>query len=851
MDPDPLDRWNDGASESESDSNRTFAAFEGSQVAPPKPKPRERSPEEPGGTVAQDRSLETPAETGATDRSLETSAQTEARPMSWSGPETPSGLRTPSTARTKRSSSGYGSGSGSSFIGEWDDDEALPADADGNLFGKYHVIRKLGGGGMGYVLLVEHVGLRQPRALKIIKSEVADNETNRLRFQQEAIILAKLSRHPNAVVVYDTGFVGKFAYIDMDFQEGQTLRQRLEQTGPMPARDVLWILGEICAVLGEAHRQKIVHRDIKPQNVMIVPDASSPRGERVKVLDFGIAKIVREAAGETYASLTQDHMGVLGTIPYSSPEQLGLLETGETQSVVDHRSDIYSLGVMLYEMLAGARPFTGTQTKILYDHAHTAPPSFAELVPGVAIPPEVEAVVRRCLEKDPAERHQSVRELFENFSKAAGVEPALETILPVAYKPRAEEELPVVVAKPSFLEDLSTFLARHQRAVRGGLAAAAIVLVALAALAIRNRLPGPPPPQPIAEWLRGQGFEPDLKGGLGPGGWPRRIQEISGVPRRRKVLAGKYYIPEGFEPDSPSGTETKTGLPKVLVREGRRFILLDGDTFVMGNFNALRKDKEPVTFDRDEGPAHQVTLPSFYLQETEVSIGEFELFCADTTRKRIEFDVKPFFDEWNRFAQARREKRESLRGYPATGVSRRMAEEYARWIGGDLPTEAQWEFAARSGGKPRRYGWGDDPESVVETANVSSPEAGPFPVDSDNNKDKTEQGIYNMAGNVREWCRDAWGIYSSKPEVNPARLPAEGQVDPYYVIRGGSYETPTETARATWRSEQGTQHAPYIMKADGHQKDLGFRVVVDVMEYPADLGAQPQTQTTASRETRR
>jgi serine/threonine-protein kinase len=319
------------------------------------------------------------------------------------------------------------------------------------------------------------------------------------------------------------------------------------------------------------------------------------------------------------------------------------------------------------------------------------------------------------------------------------------------------------------------------------------------------------------------------------------------------VLDGKYYIPEGFDEDSPAGRDEKTGLPKALIRDGRRFVLIEGDKFLMGDFNGKRAKNEQITFDRDEQPGHSVTLSSFYMQETEVSIGEFERFCADMVRNRTDFDVQSFFDEWKRLADLRHQDKNLLLGLPATGVSHRMAEAYARWIGGDLPTEAQWEFAARSRGKPQRYGWGDDPSSVEETANVSNPEGGPAQVDYDKTSDKkakdvTKQGIYCLAGNVREWCRDVWGTYSPKDAVNPQGKPAGGQGDPYYVIRGGSYETPRETARATWRSEPGIEGAPYILKADGHQKDLGFRVVLEVLERQepaATAGA------TAWRETRR
>ena len=307
-------------------------------------------------------------------------------------------------------------GSGTAFFNYNDDPEAIPADSNGYLFGKYRVIHKLGGGGMAFVWLVEHVRLEQKRALKIIKSEVAEKPANRLRFKQEAKILAKLSRHPNAVPVHDTDMVGRFAYIEMEYLEGKTLRDCFTQDEPLPLTEVVWILRELCDVLGEAHDLGIVHRDIKPQNIMIVDDPSS-RERRVKVLDFGIAKILKDAAPDT-GLMTMHTEAYMGTVPYSSPEQLGVTLDGQKEPTVDHRSDIYSLGVLLYEMLVGKRPFSGDQTKLMYAHAYTPPPSFAEHAPNADVPGPVEEVVLRCLEKNPANRPQSARELFDSFQAA-------------------------------------------------------------------------------------------------------------------------------------------------------------------------------------------------------------------------------------------------------------------------------------------------------------------------------------------------------------------------------------------------------------------------------------------------
>jgi formylglycine-generating enzyme required for sulfatase activity len=179
-----------------------------------------------------------------------------------------------------------------------------------------------------------------------------------------------------------------------------------------------------------------------------------------------------------------------------------------------------------------------------------------------------------------------------------------------------------------------------------------------------------------------------------------------------------------------------------------------------------------------------------------------------------------------------------------------MAREYARWIGGDLPTEAQWEFAARSRGKPRLFVWGNDVErlkSASSAANVGGGREGPFQVDFEN-QDETEQGIYHLAGNVREWCRDAWWVYSSDPRKDFVKEPESGEKDPDYVIRGGSYMTLSETARTTWRSGEGTRGSAYTMKDDQSEEDLGVRVVLEILECQPDLGAQPRA--TASREAR-
>ena len=341
---------------------------------------------------------------------------------------------------------------GSSPSLSYDAEDSLPVDEDGVAFRKFRILRKLGSGGMGAVWLVEHLVLKSELALKVIKSEVAENPINLDRFLREARILARLNEHPNAVPVYDANIEGKFAYIAMTYLRGETLKQRLDDIGRMEPRDVAWFLDEFCSILAAAHQLRIVHRDIKPHNIMIVPDPTSARGERVKALDFGIAKIIKDTALDT-ASQSLQTVGHVGTYPYSSPEQLGLPLPGRREAApIDLRSDIYSLGVVLYEMLVGIRPFSGVATKILYDHVHTPPRRFADVAPTVEVPAAVEAVVRRCLEKDPAERPQSVLELLKDFREAVEIDPDTSPI--PGREAMSDEE--TQIALPPLSEELAS-----------------------------------------------------------------------------------------------------------------------------------------------------------------------------------------------------------------------------------------------------------------------------------------------------------------------------------------------------------------------------------------------------------
>jgi serine/threonine protein kinase len=288
------------------------------------------------------------------------------------------------------------------------------------LFNKYRVVRRLGEGGMGEVWLVRHLDLDVDRALKVIISAVAFNSDHRARFRREARVMAKFS-HPNAVTVHDAVVRpdGNTAYIEMEYVRGRSLKDVLVPGVPMPLDWTSMIIAQLCNALQVAHEHGIVHRDLKPSNLMLLDDQPEGR-EHLKVLDFGIAKVLGGDLGDSDGLVSRTGMP-LGTPLYMSPEQIDA-----DPQAMDARCDIYSVGVILYELLTGQRVFEGPFHKLIYQHVHVPPPPFAEKNPDLELPPEVEAVVLRCLEKDPARRPPSARALAEEFLHAAN--PALPLV---------------------------------------------------------------------------------------------------------------------------------------------------------------------------------------------------------------------------------------------------------------------------------------------------------------------------------------------------------------------------------------------------------------------------------------
>jgi serine/threonine protein kinase len=307
----------------------------------------------------------------------------------------------------------------------------------GRQIGHYQVLSLLGAGGMGEVYLARDTRLDRTVALKILPANVASDQDRMRRFVREARAASALN-HPNVATIHDVGEADGVSFIVMENVEGQTLASMIEDH-PTEPEEIIQIGLQVADALAEAHARGITHRDIKPANIML-----TQRGQ-VKVLDFGLAKIARpegQGAGSEMATALSTTPGlVMGTVQYMSPEQvLG----GE----VDHRSDIFSLGVVLYQMATGRRPFerptpAETMAAILRDE----PPTLTQIVKN--LPPGLDGLVTQCLAKKPEARYQSARDLHYDLSALAGKSGIVRASSPAQLPIRSV--VFVGTAPPSFL----------------------------------------------------------------------------------------------------------------------------------------------------------------------------------------------------------------------------------------------------------------------------------------------------------------------------------------------------------------------------------------------------------------
>jgi serine/threonine protein kinase len=275
----------------------------------------------------------------------------------------------------------------------------------GQQVGNYIIERELGRGGMGAVYGARHTTLGRPAAVKVLLPQFTATPDIVQRFVNEAKAATSI-RHLGIVEIYDFGLMNTgVAFIAMELLNGESLAKRIAHRR-MSIPGCLATIRQMCGALGAAHDLGIIHRDLKPDNVFLIPDPEVPGGERIKLLDFGIAKLSQDAS----ETANQTRTGTLmGTPKYMSPEQCRGVR-------VDHRADIYALGCILYELITGQTPFHGEGVgDILAAHIYAAPRSIDRFVPGA--PPNVVRLVARLLAKDPADRPQTARQLIQEIDE--------------------------------------------------------------------------------------------------------------------------------------------------------------------------------------------------------------------------------------------------------------------------------------------------------------------------------------------------------------------------------------------------------------------------------------------------
>ncbi|MGH7645455.1 MAG: serine/threonine-protein kinase, partial [Gemmatimonadales bacterium] len=279
-------------------------------------------------------------------------------------------------------------------------DPELLARLTAALAGRYRLERQLGAGGMATVYLAEDVQHHRHVAIKVLHEELAHSLAG-TRFLREIEIASQL-QHPNILTLLDSGEARGFLYYVMPYVAGPSLRQRLTREGELPVSDTVRLLVEVVDALAHAHAHGVVHRDIKPDNVML-------SGRHALVTDFGVAKAIHEAARPS----TMTSAGIaLGTPTYMSPEQ------ASADPDIDHRTDLYSVGVMAYELLTGRPPFADAKAQqVLAAHVTREPEPLTRHRPG--LPAALEQVVMRCLAKRPADRWQSAEEMLAQLEPLA------------------------------------------------------------------------------------------------------------------------------------------------------------------------------------------------------------------------------------------------------------------------------------------------------------------------------------------------------------------------------------------------------------------------------------------------
>ena len=680
-------------------------------------------------------------------------------------------------------------------------------DLIGTVVSQYQITEQIGHGGMATVYKAYQPSLDRYVALKVLAAYLSDTEDFIARFEREAKTIAKL-RHRNILTIFDYGRHDKLFYLAMEYVRGGTLKERLGWPHPFDyAVDTITQIGQ---ALAYGHRAGIIHRDIKPGNILVAEE------DWLLLSDFGLVKMVRDTHRLTLSGAS------VGTPQYMSPEQAQGLKA-------DHRSDIYSLGVVLYETITGQPPF-GVENPVAVMRKQVSDPVPPPRKLRSDIPEEMEEVMLKALAKSPEDRYQQMEDfladLHEAYALVADITSPYQNIGQVTpqtppninairlkasiypHKLRSKRSFPwaamligiclIFIAGLVYLilkdsvtalaavltpitpsATLSPTIATDQTSSTTLLAEETVTPepTATPTLVTPSPVPETPSPTPTAT-----------------------VPILTSTPTAPTVTSSPTST---STPLPPTATPTTTPLPievRIWEADGAEMVFIPEGPFIMGS----------DTLGEDEQPIREVHLDSFWIDRYEVTNKYFARFVAETEyeteAERRGWGWVRTGGEWKetdgadwRHPRGPDSSIEDKMDHPVVLVSWNDADAYCSWVQKSLPTEAQWEKAARGSFNDeveQYYAWGqefDSDKANTEEANQNDT----TPVGHFSPQGDSPYGAADMTGNVWEWVADWYGsdYYQKAPSSNP-QGPANGTDK---ILRGGSWLFDAFYARTAFR----------------------------------------------------
>jgi serine/threonine protein kinase len=727
--------------------------------------------------------------------------------------------------------------------------KGTPRQADellGQQLDEYELTELLGQGAMGRIYRGYDVRLKRNVAIKVIDATYRADADYRARFEREAQAIAQLE-HPHIVSLYRYGEVSGLFYMAMQYIEGRTLKAALaeyrEQGGTVPPAEASRIIREVCSALDYAHSKGIIHRDVKPSNIML--DTAG----HAYLTDFGLALLAdTETKGETF-----------GSPHYIAPEQAISSKTAVPQS------DLYAVGVILYEMFTGQLPFDGAgPLDVAMKHLSDEPRPPHEIRPEIDL--ALEGVILMAMAKKPRKRPTNGAELADALDRVLKLSPETAVLAPLPLpQPPAiaisnkKRELPPVPAavlippgqvatKPTTSAPESAMQSFSGRSCLGiFFRYLSIVLFALLIgfvsflvifqqrrpddfLYLAANLHWPPTATPTVT----------ATGTPTPTATPTHTPTATGTNTATAAAtttptplpAVPTTTPIQTTTPRPTQTPTITPTPSatpliMLTREGdgMPMVLIPPTTFLMGATAA-----DPLA-EGDEFSQHEVTLDGYYIDLYEVSVAQYAAFVNElggyVGKCNGFLCLATHFETINSYLNdelAGYMPEPGFENYPINNVTWHGADAYCHWVGGRLPTEAEWELAAKGGdgeaASGRLFPWGDE-EPNANLAVFGSTEFAALQAVDGLPDGRSPFGLHHMAGNVKEWVQDGYDvIYYDRGETTNPSAPATNNYSER-VLRGGGYRSPTADLRTTNReAERATQFQ--------NMSDVGFRCVVSV-----------------------